>query len=161
MAQDLVATFQSLLEKQLKQQQDSTTGSSSGLNIQNSNNPSEVPSVLELSFKLTTPEKTVKVMQNKTPESGPVREYDKPKRSWKERAHHEQEGLGETATVDHAIKSGESILKTGWIKAHQVPGEQDVLTDSSKTLSSIDENTDTKMKNTNEETQGKSFKVFY
>ncbi len=154
MTQDLVATFQSLLEKQLKQQDSASSSSSAGLNIQNSHNPTEVPSVLELSFKLTTPEKTVKVPQNKTSEAGPVREYDKPKRSWKERAHHEQEGLGETSAVDHVIKPGESILKSGLLKGQQVTAEHEAKSDS-LTLSSVDEHMDNKVKNTNEETQGK------
>ena len=90
MAEELVAAFQNVLEKQLKHGQEDVENGCNQSAITNQN--VDVPSVLELSFKLTTPEKTRTL-------AGTVKEYDKPKRSWKERAHHEQEekadgGLG-------------------------------------------------------------------
>ena len=82
MAEQLVAAFQNVLEKQLKHGQEDVENGCNQSAMTNQN--VDVPSVLELSFKLTTPEKTRTL-------AGTVKEYDKPKRSWKERAHHEQE----------------------------------------------------------------------
>ena len=89
-AQELVAAFQNVLERQLKHGQDDAESGSNQSTVNNI--ATDAPSVLELSFKLTTPEKT------KIP-VGTVKEYDKPKRSWKERAHHEQEERADAELV--------------------------------------------------------------
>ena len=76
LAEDLVAAFKNVLQKQLKHEQESAEAGNSPASV-------EQPSILELSFKLKTPEKT-------RASAATVKEYDKPKRSWKERAHNEQ-----------------------------------------------------------------------
>ncbi len=91
LTEELVAAFQNVIQDHLKQGQenaDASGGSTNPVTSQTSDSDHQPqPQVLELSFKLTTPEKT------KAPAA--VKEYDKPKRSWKERAHHEQEGRAE------------------------------------------------------------------
>ena len=118
MAEELVAAFQNVLEKQLKHGQEEIESGSNQSTLHNQN--MDAPSVLELSFKLTTPEKTRTL-------AGTVKEYDKPKRSWKERAHHEQE-----ERADGGLLSGTLPICAPNIVAdrEETPGEQKQEDDS-------------------------------
>ena len=132
MAEELVAAFQTVLEKQLKHGQDGEAGTSQTTGNNQSTDP---PSVLELSFKLTTPEKT------KIP-AGTVKEYDKPKRSWKERAHHEQEERADVVMMPTKTQYDDSGLPVN--KDPSGPADEEKRTSESAS----------KDKSENEDSQG-------